>query len=646
MSTPLPNSRSASAALIPIGIAVVLLGLIYAIAQAFPDQTGIFPTDWNLGLRQPIDEFQDWVIKNRSTYPLFAYTIDPIRAGVDWAVRGVEAALEALPWLLVVAAFALLGFALGGWRLALGSAFSLIVCAMFGLWQPSLQTLALMSFSVVLSLAIGISLGVLCALNDRLERILRPILDAMQTMPAFVYLIPVVLFFGVARVPAVISTIIYAVPPVIRLVNLGIREVQPAAVEAGRAFGATRAQLLTKVQLPLALPAILAGVNQTIMMALGMVVIAAMVGAAGLGREVFLSLQRLKVGQAFEAGIAIVLLAIMLDRLSEALGRLDLTPTTSAAQRGRRWLIPLILLAGLVVLMLAMPATFAATTPPEALQFGIQDAIDSAISWLRDNAVAITDPLNVFLIDNLLNPMRELFWTILPWPVTIALISVIAYFVAAKNMGTAAWRFALGCAVGLFFIGLLGMWEQAMETLSQILVTTLVTMLLAIPIGILASQYNWVQRALRPVLDFLQTVPTFVYLVPVIMLFDVGRVPGLIASVLYAIPVGIKLIDLGIRQVEPATVEAARAFGCTRLQTIGKVQLPLARTAIALSINQMIMMILAMVIISGMVGGAGLGLEAITGMARSQTGQGIEAGLAIVIIAIIMDRITQAWAKG
>lgn len=634
MSSTLPTRGVFPSQPIKIIVTFILLSLIYIISQAFPDQTGIFPTDWNLGLREPIDQFQDWVIRNRSTYPLFAYTIDPIRSGVDIAVRGIETGLAALPWVVLVGVFGLAGYVLSGWRLALGSALSLFICGLFGLWLPSLQTLALMSFSVLLSLAIGITIGVLCALNNRLERALSPILDAMQTMPAFVYLIPVVLFFGVARVPAVIATIIYAVPPVIRLVNLGIREVQPAAVEAGRAFGGTRWQLLTKVQLPLALPAILAGVNQTIMMALGMVVIAAMVGASGLGREVFLALQRLKVGQAFEAGLAIVLLAIMLDRLSEALGNIDLTaPRDPSPQaRLRRWAVPLGLMGLVLAAALVLPREF-----PESWQIGIRDGVDVAIAWLRDHATAITDPLNEGLINYLLNPMRELLWTILPWPVTIAIVAAIAYFVGN-------WRLAVGSAIGLFFIGLFGMWEQSMETLSQILVTTFVTMLLAIPIGVLASQYDTVRRVLRPILDFLQTVPTFVYLVPVIMLFDVGRVPGLIASVLYAIPVGIKLTDLGIRQVEPATVEAARAFGSTRLQTIRKVQLPLARTAIALSINQMIMMVLAMVIISGMVGGAGLGLEAITGMARSQTGQGIEAGLAIVILAIIMDRITQAWA--
>jgi glycine betaine/proline transport system permease protein len=221
---------------------------------------------------------------------------------------------------------------------------------------------------------------------------------------------------------------------------------------------------------------------------------------------------------------------------------------------------------------------------------------------------------------------------------------VVIAAVAAIAWRVAGWRLALFCAFGLLLIGLLGMWDLSMDTFSQVLVTMVFTIALAVPIGILASQSERMRAALRPILDFLQTIPTFVYLVPVIMLFNIGRVPGVIAAVLYAIPVGIKLTELGIRQVSPEAVEAAHAFGSTRTQTIVKVQLPLARSTIALSINQMIMMVLAMVIIAGLVGGAGLGLEAVTGLARSQTGQGLEAGLAIVILAIIMDRITQAWA--
>jgi ABC-type proline/glycine betaine transport system permease subunit len=216
---------------------------------------------------------------------------------------------------------------------------------------------------------------------------------------------------------------------------------------------------------------------------------------------------------------------------------------------------------------------------------------------------------------------------------------------AALGYFAGGWRLMLFAGLGLFAVGLLGMWDEGMETLSQIVVTMIFTILIAVPLGILASQNDTMRNFLRPALDFLQTIPSFVFLVPVIMLFNVGRVPGIIAAVLYAIAPGVKLTDLGIRQVAPDAVEAARAFGSTRAQTLTKVQVPMALASILVGVNQMIMMVLAMVIISGMVGGAGLGLEAVNGLARNETGRGLEAGIAIVLIAIIMDRITQAWAN-
>ena len=669
-------------------IIFLLLGLL-ALAWILTPRLGAtgsgeFPPAWNLGLRQPIDAFQSWIIANRESLAPFRYFFDPLSAAIDAGLRAAENLLLGAPWLALVALFVCLGYGLGGLPLAALCAVSLAVMGLFGLWEPSMQTLALMIVAVFLSVLVGLPIGILAAFSGRFDRVLRPILDGMQTMPTFVYLIPGVVFFGIARVPAVVATLIYAIPPVVRLTSLGLREVNPSVVEAARAFGSTRWQILVKVQLPLALPSIMAGINQTIMMALSMVVIAALIGAGGLGREVLLGLQRLQVGKALEAGLAIVLLAIMLDRLSEGLSKIDISGAATEARmelptwiprrlEGRAlqsmrvarrlsampaewlasvtkrealarapWLVNSLLLLALIV---AADAVMHFGSFPVTWRFHIQGPTDALVAWMRDHLFLIrlgglnlgTGPISDFLTIYLLNPLRDFFSIQLAWPVLVLGLAALGYWAGG-------WRMGLFAGSGMLAVGLLGMWEPGMDTLSQILLTVLLTVALAVPIGIASSQSDRMRDFLRPILDFLQTIPSFVFLVPVIMLFNIGRVPGVIAAVLYAIAPGVKLTDLGLRQVSGEAIEAARAFGSTRGQTLTKVQIPMALSSLLLGVNQMIMMVLAMVIIAGMVGGAGLGLEAVNGLARSETGRGIEAGLAIVIIAIILDRITQAWA--
>lgn len=245
---------------------------------------------------------------------------DAIGSVVDKFAAQIEISLLAIPsWVLI-----LLVVALGTWRLkwrfGLFALASLLVIRVTGFWDQTMVTLALVFSATLISLAVGVPLGILCARSDRFNAVLRPVLDFMQTMPAFVYLIPAAMLFGLGRVPGILATVVFAMPPVVRLTALGIRQVNKEQVEAGQAFGCTPMQLLWKVQLPIALPTLMAGVNQTIMMALSMVIIASMVGAGGLGNDVLSSIQRLDIGLGFESGLSVVLLAIILDRLTESFG--------------------------------------------------------------------------------------------------------------------------------------------------------------------------------------------------------------------------------------------------------------------------------------------------------------------------------------
>lgn len=664
---------------------VIILALIFI--HQFLFNFGSFPAAWDVHLREPIDTFKFWVIDNRSTHPIFQIFFESLSGGIEFGLRSLENFLLGLPWPVIVVGIFLLANKTYELRLSLLATFCILFMGLVGLWQESMQTLALMTVSVILSLLVGIPLGIISARSNRFEAALRPILDAMQTMPAFVYLIPAVLFFGIARVPSVIATVIYAIPPAIRLTSLGIRQVPHEVVEAATSFGSTRRQLLWKIQIPLALPTIMAGVNQTIMMALGIVVIAAMIGAGGLGRVVLDTLRKLHVGEALEAGLAIVMLAILLDRVSFAFSQAGqhqprqqntfhlLPPAWErfslawAVEKRIAWLYrqgrfgtewvarlfkhPLVYryryeVTSLFILLCltAIGLAWGTTIFPDEWQLTIREPVDSAVLWMRDNLYEYklaglslgTGPMSDFITLYLLNPLDHLLQEELAWPVIILFFALLGYALSS-------WRLALGSAVLLLSIGFIGAWDLAMVTLSQVIVAVMLSLILVIPLGIGAAKSNTVKAILFPILDFLQTIPTFVYLVPVIMLFNIGRVPGIIASVLYALPPAIRLTSLGIRQVDAEILEAATAFGSTSRQTLFKVQLPLAMPSILAGVNQCVMMVLSMVVIAGMVGGAGLGLEAVNGLSRSQMGRGIEAGLAIVFMAIVLDRLLQAWAK-
>lgn len=267
-------------------------------------------------LRFPIGEWVEagvvWIQDNLT--PL----LDGIAGVIGFLTDAFEEALLFLPaWLLGLALVILSAWRVS-WKFGLFALIALTAVIAMGLWEQTVQTLALVLAASTVALVIGLPIGIAMARSDLIESLVRPVLDFMQTMPPFVYLIPAAIFFGLGKVPGAIATVVFAMPPAVRLTNLGIRQVNREQIEAGLAFGCTRRQLLTKVQLPLAMPSIMAGVNQTIMLALSMVVIASMIGAGGLGNTVLTGIQRLNVGLGFEGGLGVVILAILLDRITQS----------------------------------------------------------------------------------------------------------------------------------------------------------------------------------------------------------------------------------------------------------------------------------------------------------------------------------------
>jgi glycine betaine/proline transport system permease protein len=596
---------------------------------------------WN-SLPQEFDDFQTWLLDERNAEnPSFVFSIfDAFATFVDNLVEWFDRFLLWLTWVGTAIVGMLVALRFGGWRAAAWVAAALASFAFMGLWEESMQTLALMFAAVGLSLLIGIPLGIIAGLSNRFLRAITPVLDAMQIVPAFAYLMPVVILFSVGPGAAVVSTMIYAIPPAVRITALGIRNVPSNTVEAAASMGSTRRQLRGKVQLPLSRRMLLLGVNQTILFALSMVVIAGLIGGGGLGDVVTSGLYS-NPALAILAGAAIVILAMALDRSTEAVAdRTDPTRrhlSDSARRRLRVYsaLLAAAALAGVVVAkLLGVAAIFPET---DSAQEWLLARIQSWYDYVIDPAnfvFKITEPLGTFILVHIFQPLQE-FLIGAPWFTTVLGLTAIAFVVSGL-------RPAITTLLMFVTIGVLGMWEPAMDTFSQVLVATAITVVVGVALGVWAAESKTVSRILRPINDVLQTLPQLVYIIPFVYLMPVSIVPGIIASVLYAFPVVVRLVERGVRDVAPETVEAASAYGATRRQVLTKVKIPLAGDAIMLGVNQGIIMVLAVVVIGGLVGSGGLGYLVAEGLVRGQFGLGVVASLAILALGIALDRVTQA----
>jgi glycine betaine/proline transport system permease protein len=648
-----------------------------------------FPDFFRVDMAAPVNLWADWFSET------FRFIFRPISKFVQSTLKGLDKFVVSLPWMWVVLVVGTLTWKVGGVRLALFACITLVFNGMISLWDEGLITLNIMIISVAVTIAMGLPIGIFMALNNRAEKIMRPILDAMQTMPIFVYLIPVMLLFGIGSTSALFATIIYSIPPVIRLTNLGIRQVSAELQEVGMSFGSTRSQMLLKLQLPLARESIMAGINQTVMMALGMVIFVALLGGSGLGKEIWYAMRRLQVGRSVEVGIAVVFLAIYLDRLSlsftaerekdnnsfvnsgSRIGKLlarsglltcskiisavvekSISTPSEFIGRGMLYLSGKLghsnrdaifrnhingysrILFGILFLLLAYFLILWSGTDhsfPKALSLEFSQYVDTTVRWMTVNLNHITSAIRTGMYLVLIIPIRStLFW--LPWPILIGAIGLLAMYIAG-------WRIALLVVSGFSFIGIAGMWDATMLTMSQVIVAIIFSILFAIPIGVLTAKNKRADAIIRPILDTMQTLPAFVYFPVVIFLFRVGELSGIIATIIYALPPAARMTSLGLKMVPEQVLEPARSLGSTNWQMLYKIQFPLALPSIMAGVNQTTMLALAMVVYGALIGAQGLGNEVMIAIGKFDVGRGFESGMSIVLIAVIFDRITQAWAE-
>ncbi len=587
-----------------------------------------FPAALDTSFSDPLDRIARWAQTNRRTHPLFTGFFGPLTDALTWALDSVQGFLEWIPWFVLPAAIGLLVMSrTRDWKRAGITATMALYPGVVGLWPQTMATLALMTVAVLICVVIGIPLGVWAAFQPRAERAMRPVLDAMQTIPAPIYFLPMILFFGIGPVAATFATVIYALPPLVRLTTLGIRHVPAAAVEASEMFGSKRLQTLVKVQLPMALSTIMAGISQSIMMALGIVVLAGLLAAGGLGQAILEALRQRATGRGLAAGLAIVAVAMVLDRAARSISQTDRS----------RWIKRRTVLVafGMLVTAAILGRLTGIESFPTMFTPDLFDPVDDGVVWVRDNMSWLTRPFNDFVVASIYVPVRDFLTNTIAWPVLVF---------AAGWLGWVArgWKLALFSVFSVSLMGLMGWWAESIDTLTQVMAAVLLALVVALPLGVWAGRSPRVEAVLGPFLDALQTMPPFVYMIPVVNWFTVGIVPGVIASVMYASVPGVRLTALGIRQVPTESLEASRTFGATPRQTMWGVRIPLAAPTLMAAINQVIMMVLAMVIIAGLIGGGALGFEVINAVTRGEIGNGFEVGISIALMAMILDRITQA----
>ncbi|GAB4294509.1 MAG: ABC transporter permease subunit [Roseovarius sp.] len=547
--------------------------------------------------------------------------------------------LGPIPWTSIAAAVAVLGYWLGGWRLALLGGGTFVWTALVGQWDIAMQTLSVLVVSAPFAAAIGLLLGILAWKFSWVERVLRPLLSVLQTLPFFTYLLPAVIFFKVGPTAGAAATMAFAVPPMILMTTLGLQKVSPEVVEAGKMAGCTRWQMLRHVYLPSARTEILVGVNQVIMLSLAMVVLTAFIGMPGLGAKLLAMMNSFKLGRSVEIGVTIVLIAVMLDRFSKAWVLKQPEHFERGTPWWRRHWVPLAVV-GAFALFLGL-----AQLVPILSEIGRgQDLsqgkrIDDAMrAFLDIDAVqAVTGWLRLVINVYILIPFRDALLAV-PMPAFVLLVVAFAWWLGGL-------RPALMALLFFAFVALSGWWDRAVITLYEVFSAVFIALVLGLPVAVVAARSeHWARRVLLAC-DTMQTFPSFIYVLPAIMLFGVTDVAVVFSIVIFTIVPLIRYTIEGLRGVPAEILEAVDMSGADRRQKLRAAQLPLALPTMAVGFNQAIMFAFFMVIIAAFIGTQDLGQELQRTLAGTDLGKNFVLGLDVAFMALAFDLPIRVWAE-
>ncbi len=625
-----------------VGYVILAIALLLTLTKFILPADLIRPPDWL------VLSFANWI------NALFAFLRDDLglmqvtrafAAGVEWLLDVTANLLYGknrwprigpLPWLVVALTVFMIGYALKGWRLALLSGGTFVWIAVLGQWKWAMETLSVIVVAAPIAILLGLVLGIAAWRRNWVEQTINPILNVAQSLPHFAYMIPVVVFIGIGPKAGAIVTIIFATPPMIRMTLLGLKKVPPEVVESGQMCGSTSWQLLRHVRIPTARTEILIGVNQVIMQCLAMVVLASFIGMPGLGQKLLQLLQALKIGRSIEIGVTIVLIAMSLDRCSKAWAEkqpMHFPRGTPFWQRHKLLLVWCGLMVFAVLLSQIWPL---AHEVKRSQAFTISKELDVLADWVITILKPYSDWLRAFLIVNVLIPMRDGYlW--LPYSAVLLLFAGIGWLIGGL-------RSALVCLAFIGLIAMSGWWDRAMITAYMVSFAVFIAALIGLPLGIWASFRPKRSKAVLLVCDTAQTFPSFIYLIPVVMLFGVNDVAAIGAVVVFGMVPMTRYTIEGLRGVPEALIEASNMSGATRGQQLWTVGLPLALPTIMVGVNQTVMFSLFMVIIAAFIGTQDLGQEMQRALSSTDVGKGLVLGLCVAFMGLMVDHLIVRWS--